>query len=202
MIVSTRHGFVFIGINKTGTTSVESVLRPYRNRFYLKYLKLKFRYRYGDRRAFKHVPATIARDLVGPRVWDRSFTFTFVRNPWARVVSEYTKHRHDPNSGLSLKEGFTRWVCNGGNWLARENTMTDFVSDDEGREIVDYIGRIEDSGRSFKDICQQIGIPPVELPKLNRSANPYAYRDMYSPQTREIVDAWVGQDAERFGYRF
>lgn len=202
MILSKRHRFIYIGINKTGTTSIESVLSPYRSRYYQRYLSWRHKHKNGGKPSFKHIPALTVRDLTGARIWNSYYTFTFVRNPWARVVSEYTKHRHAQSECTDVKEGFTQWVMAGGNWLARENTMSDFVCDADGKRMVDFIGRIEHSSEEFKTICMQIGIPPAELPRLNRSRNPSAYRDYYTPETRGIVDRWVARDADMFEYSF
>jgi hypothetical protein len=202
MIVSTKHQFVFVGINKTGTTSVEAMLSPYRSRIFQKYLRIRHRQKNHDRPAFKHLPANMARSLIGRSRWDRYFTFTFVRNPWARVLSEYSRHRHDYGSNDTLKDGFTRWVLDGGNWLARENTMASFVKDENGNVIMDFVGKTESLDSDLEEICSRIGIDSPEIRYLNQSENRMCYRDIYTNETRDLVTEWVADDATLFGYEF
>jgi len=200
MIVSRKHQFIFLGINKTGTTSVEKALDTYKNRYFQKYLRIKHNIINKGKPAFKHNPALNAKKLVGDRVWNKYFSFTFVRNPWARTLSEYSKHRH--NSELSLKDGFTEWVLAGGNWLAKENTMKSFVSDNSNNIIVDYIGKLENIESDLTKICEKIGIDPITLPHSNTTSNKQPYQEIYTDETRKIVTEWVAEDAEMFGYEF
>ena len=201
MIVSRKHKFIFLGINKTGTSSVEKALDPYRNKYYHKYLRIKHNIIHKGKPAFKHNPARNVKALVGNSVWDRCFTFTFVRNPWARTLSEYTsKHKHD--NDISLKEGFTEWVLAGGNWLAKENTMKSFVIDDTGKVIVDYIGKLENINSDMGNICSKIGIEPIAISRVNTSGNTHPYREIYTDETRKIVTEWVAEDAKMFEYEF
>ena len=200
MIVSRKHKFIYLGINKTATTSIENALSPYRNKYYHKYLRIKHNIIHKGKPAFKHNPALNVKDLVGERIWNSYFSFTFVRNPWARTLSEYTGHRYDKST--SLKEGFTEWVLAGGNWLAKNNTMKNFVSDEDGKVIVDYIGKLENINEDMKIICDKIGIEPMELQHFNTSEKTSYYRDIYTDETRKIVTDWVVEDAEMFGYEF
>ncbi len=200
MIVSTKHNFIFIGINKTGTTSVQTALKPYRNEFYHKYLKIKHKIINKGTPALKHAPAITLKSMIGERRWNNYLTFTFVRNPWARTLSQYNKHNHDEN--IPLQEGFTEWVLAGGNWLAKENTMKEFITDKDGNVIVDYIGKLENINEDMDIICKKIGIEPVEIPCLNTSDSTVSYRDIYTDETKKIVTEWVAEDAEMFGYEF
>jgi len=202
MIVSRKHRLIYVGINKTATTSIESVLRPYRSRYFQKYLRIKHQMRHGRRPAFKHVPAAMARDLVGSTIWEKYFTFTFVRNPWDRVLSEFSRHRYNRESDIPMKQAFTEWVAAGGNWLARHNTMSDFVSNENGDVIVDFIGKIESLESDLAIVLDKVGVPHIEMKHLNRSDNKPHYREIYTRETREIVTQWVQKDADMFGYSF
>jgi hypothetical protein len=200
MIVSRKHKFIYLGINKTGTISIEKALWSYRNKYYHKYLEFKHNIIHKGKPAFKHNPALNIKALIGDRAWNEYFSFTFVRNPWARTLSEYAKHRHNEN--IPLKQGFTEWVLAGGNWLARENTMKKFVTDENGEIIVDYIGKLENLHEDMKIICAKIGIEPVKLQHFHKTKNTAGYREMYTEETRRIVTEWVSEDAEMFGYKF
>lgn len=198
MIVSTNKNFIFAAYQKTGTTSIESALYPHRNRPYHKFLKIKCRYKYNHR--FKHLPAELIREMVGHKRWDNSFTFSFVRNPWDRILSLYTGHEHD--GPISVKQGFTEWILNGGNWLAKQQHFTDFISDKNGKSIIDYVGKYETLHDDIKVICKNIGIEEIKLPHKNKSSSRIKYREIYTEETMQIVQEWKKKDIEEYGYEF
>lgn len=82
MILSTDHKFIFIANSKTGTTSIEAVLARFDR---------GDRYRFAAPGLFsdRHIPAAILRALVPAEVWDSSFKFCFVRNPYDWFVSQW-----------------------------------------------------------------------------------------------------------------
>jgi hypothetical protein len=88
MIVNSTHQFVFIANGKTGTTSIELALSPYDQLGDV----------VGECRGFfygKHVPARVLREILGHAIWNQSFKFGFVRNPWDRIVSIYHHYRNE-----------------------------------------------------------------------------------------------------------
>jgi len=72
--------FVFIHIPKTAGTSIRSGLEigPSGN-------PVRINHCYGT----GHAPAFHTKNSLGKVLWDKCFTFTFVRNPWDRVLSWY-----------------------------------------------------------------------------------------------------------------
>src|SRR5262245_8701167 len=87
-----RHGFWFVDIPRTSSTSIRVEL----GRFYgLPYGKSKtFEDQYSTPQIFRdHVPAREMREILGTDLWERIFTFALVRNPWDRIVSMYNWRR-------------------------------------------------------------------------------------------------------------
>lgn len=200
MIVSTRKTFIFCAMNKTGTTSVEHALRPYRNRFMEWRLRRAYR-RLGRTIPAKHMVASDFRLLVGEQRWNDYFTFCFVRNPFDRLVSVYKYHRDRiaDKHPMAKELDFETWIMRGGSGSA-VRLMADFVSDEQGTPIVDFIGRYETLQADFHKVCQQIGIES-ELPWLNSTEHDH-YAQYYTPAAHDEVARRFRRDLEIFGYTF
>ncbi len=114
------------------------------------------------------------------------FIFTFVRNPWSRVVSTYfnkiATSREDVrqhflsrypglSEGMSFEE-FVRFLAGdpGGSdrhadrhWASQHL----FLLDDSGRVPVQFVGRVETLQRDFGQVCRALGLTGMDLPVLN-----------------------------------
>ncbi len=95
MIISNSRGFVFIHIHKCAGTSVELALEPLMKwndillstGLFAGKLDSYYKGKYG---IDKHSTAFKVQQMIGDELWNEYFTFSFVRNPFARVVSLYT----------------------------------------------------------------------------------------------------------------
>jgi hypothetical protein len=54
-------------------------------------------------------------------------------------------------------------------WFVRP--QSDFVCNEAGNVIVDFLGRFENLRTDFNQVCQQLGLPPTQLPHINQSKN-------------------------------
>jgi hypothetical protein len=184
-----RHfrNFTFIHINKNGGSSIEKALglRP------------------------EHKTALEKREELGAAAWERRFTFTIVRNPWDRVVSQYHyRMRVGKNDLASRKVAFGDWV----RLVFRELDpryrneplmfvpQWDWTVDGGGKPLLDFVGRFENLEGDFAHICSRIG-RNVELPHVNPTRRG-PYREYYDPETEELVRNAFAVDLERFDYSF
>ena len=179
--------FIFIHINKTAGSSVEQAL--------------------GLR--FRHLTAAEVIAQIGMDAWRQAYTFTFVRNPWDKVVSHFhyrilTNQTDMGTEPLSFKD----WVR-----LAYGDRdpryydkpkmfmpQTDWITDDNGEVLVNFIGRFERLADDFRQVCRHIN-RSGQLPHLKRSGHD-DYRRYYDDVSREIVADWFRKDIERFDYSF
>jgi hypothetical protein len=76
------------------------------------------------------------------------------------------------------------------------------IVDDQGRNIVDYVGRFENLDVDFAEICSRLGLQPPALGHENRSEGRVDYRTYYCEETRDIVARYFSRDIENFGYNF
>ncbi|OHB78464.1 MAG: hypothetical protein A2W31_00060 [Planctomycetes bacterium RBG_16_64_10] len=179
--------YTFVHINKTGGSSIESALGL----------------------PFRHMTAREMQALVGPQRWQRRFTFTVVRNPWAKVVSHYGyRLKRDKLCRDGDRLGFADWVrlAYGQNDPRYYDVpkmfmpQVDWITDDHGAMLVDFVGRFEDLEGSFAEICRRLGVVAT-LPHLKRTDHG-PYQEYYTPEARGIVARWFARDIEQFGYGF
>lgn len=130
------------------------------------------------------------------------FKFAFVRNPWDWHVSMYcfmkmskNHPRHHEVDALSGFEEFLEWRIDNGVQLQKN-----FVTDDRGNIIVDYVGRFENLLDDFNNVCARIGIT-ANLPHENQS-NHVDYRTYYNHRTKAMIKLHLGEDIEFFKYGF
>lgn len=77
----------------------------------------------------------------------------------------------------------------------------DWITDEEDRIIVDYIGKFESLEQDFNQICQKINMPELTLPHINITKRE-DYRKYYDEQTREWVAKRFARTIKRFNYSF
>lgn len=189
-----RHRCIYVHIPKTGGVSVAKAL-------------------FGNYGA-GHVPITMHRRIFGDALFEQYFKFTFVRNPWDRVVSAYTFLR---KGGMDREDkafaarhiapyaDFDQFVrC----WLSAESArrslhfrpQSDWLCLRDGTLGVDYIGRFERLAEDFKVVCEQLGIQ-ANLAHHNASQR-HDYRQYYTGETAAIVGEVYQRDIALLDYAF
>ena len=106
-MISHSKKFIFRHIGKTGGTTIDSVLVKYAPKDTWRRTPRSLR---GEGAAIKNKHASLAQLIPKQRGKKRYFRFTFVRNPWARVVSRYfySIRRHD-NARPKHRKRFRLW---------------------------------------------------------------------------------------------
>lgn len=150
------------------------------------------------------------------------YKFSFVRNPWARLVSEY-RYRNYFNH-RSFKDFVMRKLPSPGPDDKYRHIMpqTQMLYDGNGRLLVDFVGKFENLQSDFDKVCQHLAIEKSALPHVNssdkgsrelkRKMRNFLYRnnethlrrytDFYDDETREFVAEMYRMDVDNFGYRF
>lgn len=184
-----KKDFVFIHINKTGGTSVISNT----GKAYRKHLTVKDVIKY-----------------VGQNKWDKAFKFTVVRNPWAKVASQYKFRTKTNKSKLGERPlSFEEWIHKVfiekdkfyyGSRPLLYAPQVEWLKDKSGKIDIDRILRFENLNEGYKEVAEIVGINP-NLPHLN-STKKSNYRDFYDDETKQIVADWFSEDIKSFGYKF
>ena len=150
----------------------------------------------------RHTTALALQKVLTPEKFDSYFKFGFVRNPWDWHVSLYkyplqkrTHHQRDLFRKLGSFENYIEW-------LSKRSVMLqkNFLYDQD-KQLVDFIGKMENLEHDFNIICQKIGIDTIALPHLNKSNSKY-YREFYNDKTKDIIYKLFKKDIELFQYEF
>lgn len=223
-----RFQLVHVAIPKTGTTSVVRALQNLHDIHGGELTLVKdridatFRARYGldalgDKQPgrAKHLSAIQLKTILGQR-WDRAFSFSIVRNPWARTVSRYyfTHADNAPSEEERSRRGtgrtfhtksFPRWLRDRVSEAERKGGLRNQIeklTDLEGRVIVDFVGRLDSVSRDFATVCERVGVPPIEVPHLNGTGRGARYTELYDAETRELVRELYRRDIETYGFEY
>lgn len=147
--------------------------------------------------------------------FEQYFKFTFVRNPWDRLVSAFCFLR---NGGINQRDGrwaarhlgrfddFNEFVCR---WVNPRNIYRgihfvpqfEFLRVSDETPAVDFVGRFENIESDFQQIAERIGLRP-SLSKHNSQSARQDYRAFYSDEAAEIVANAYATDIDLFGYKF
>ena len=144
--------------------------------------------------------------------YDEYFSFSFVRNPWDRSLSDYLWMQKD----LRIRDTFKNFLLLQGSFdderlkcppkshTTRHDHLLcqcDFLLNENGQLMVDFVGKFENLQEGFDTVCDEIGIAHQQLPHTNKGNHKH-YTQYYDDETREIVAEKYAKDIAAFGYKF
>ena len=186
---------IFVHIPKTGGTSIE------------KFFGAKLFARTG-----KHHSVSQLRQEVGDDDWNHYFKFSFVRNPWDRMVSYFNWRSQDLQNvdikGRTFKEWLTFLLAEDFSSLTLNHSFQSGIKPqfamlaDGDKLAVDFVGRFENLQYDFDRVCDRIGIERQILPHKNAMPRKQHYTDFYDEESQALVRTLYLQDIECFGYEF
>jgi hypothetical protein len=185
------HRAIFIHIPKTAGSSVAQAL-------------------FGDSR---HVPY-FEYERINPRKFKRFFKFSFVRNPWDRLVSTFFflkkggMNEMDRRFAAENLAGYDNFAAFVEGWLNEKNIWSwihfkpqhYFICDAKLRVRMDFVGRSETIDADFRHILERLGVA-AKLKWMNRGDH-RPYSEYYTNDLRERVAAIYAQDIATFGYQY
>ena len=221
MFISNTHRAIFVHIPKTAGTSITNLVEPelrwndvvLGGSTFGERVQLAYRDRFG---LFKHSPARAIRNVIGEELWKAYFTFAVVRHPYTRIASFYNWTRDAveraspdaqvwkwPATEAFLKTGsFSEFIRHEQFRSSRAGKpQVDWVCDDDGRCILDLVGRFEELPACIETIASRLGLGPVRLGRHNESSSdePPAghFRD---EDDYRYLHELHRRDFEQFGY--
>jgi hypothetical protein len=150
-----------------------------------------------------------------------AFIFTFVRNPWDRIVSQYHYYRkleikHPKKIQVKPKPTFAEHVegiytgeltipeidWRNVNGLSQSNNQVKWLNSVESLGLnFDFIGRFENFEAEVFALLNKLDLENREIPKTNTSNHSH-YTNYYTPRLVEMVGEIYKEDCKRFGYQF
>src|SRR5215211_4245991 len=191
---------VFVHIQKTGGSTVHRLLQE----------------RIPDIRTIAPRHEVAIRGMPKLDAWDEYYKFAFVRNPWDRLVSWYSMVTKFPKEGNELwryvrdnSSTFEEFIYNctdeveimKGVYYSFAYNQLDYVTDEGGNLLVDFVGRLENFDEDVQEVFSRIGVGLELVPHKNRSKHQH-YSTFYTPETEMIVRERFKRDIEYFGYEF
>jgi hypothetical protein len=210
MILSHQKKFIYIHVYKVAGTSIRTVLKEFddstRSDFPVNE-NLKFylgqRFKFLSRWAIDHIKIKKVKELLPDQVFGHYFKFAFVRNPWDWQVSLYhymlQSTVHPQHALINKMKTFDEYI----EWRINEDLelQRDFLYDDSGNQLVDFIGRFEKLQEDFDMICTRIPISKTALPMANKSKHTH-YKEYYNAHTKKLIGDAFKKDIETFNYDF
>ena len=167
----------------------------------------------GSREAFER-QVLLVRSRAKRDTWESVFKFTFVRNPWDRMVSQYfhimsarvTNDLADAAED-SLPGHFRKWLSYEG--VQSMQTQCGKAAFCHHGPQVDFIGQYEHLRRDLDTVAQMTQRPLIalvngELPKVNwgKKRPDFSWEKYYDENSRNLVAAFHLFEIKKFGYRF
>lgn len=144
--------------------------------------------------------------LVNPqKSLDHYFKFSFVRDPWDRMVSNWKMFTSQPfrikqiqsmtDQDVSRFEDFVYFARRVKNhhWQPQVLYLPDKL---------DFLGRLETFEHDFKTLCDRIGIMPVPVIEKRNTTARSRYQDYYTPTLVDVVAEMYAEDIQAFGFEF
>lgn len=147
------------------------------------------------------------------------FKFSFVRNPFERLVSCYESKYHEDRKHLRVLtyltydyyllgymkndqgfEHFIHKVCSLPDGLRDLHVKSQYriLCDKKGRLRVNYVGKYEDLENDYRVIKEKYSVEP--LPHFNKSKH-RDWKDYYTLESAQLVYNTYRLDFEKFGYK-
>ena len=227
-MISHKHKFIFIHIPKCAGSSIEKVFFPGSRR------KNWFGYNKKIGGFLQHLTCReiIYFNFLDRQTFDAMFKFTFVRNPWDKMVSEYVwrikRAGNFVNAPLNVRHGKSH--PNGtksnvkkttykdfllGNFLWQEisyeqhmKSQVSYMHEETGKLLVDFGVVLTDFIGRFENLQEDFNIvcdkigTPQRKLPHRNKTKHKHYTEYYDDETRQLVAEKYARDIEFFGYEF
>ena len=206
MIISPQHRFIFVAIPKTGTHAVRQALREHMGAQDLEQVGLFVNRKLPipdlARIGHGHLSLQQVRPYFRPEDFDGFFKFGFVRNPFDRFISYCAFMTREGGQFEQNPQNVMRHFIDNPPWhhilFQPQHAL---VTNEDGKLLTDYLGRVEAMQQSYDEAARRIGIPSRTLDRVNASSRK-DYRDYYDQPLIDGVAKLYARDLELFGYEF
>lgn len=220
MIISHEYKFIYFANGKCASSTIENSLAKYNDDDRIKIVELDYgkkgiwcKKKLNNKKHIKnlwgtnteHVPPMLVKDELG-EIFNDYFKFSFVRNPYSWVVSQYFWNFKESLPKLEVHHleklfEFLKKVRRGIN--GESKFQFSFLSDDHGNGdlLVDYVGKVENFTNDFDAICKQIGIANEKSENCNENKKKH-YLSYFTKESKKFVEVKYAKDFKKFNYSF
>jgi len=190
-MVDHKNKFIFIHCHKCAGESIQksltgSVDRGFKNDKY-------------EGSPQKHWNACDYRKHCGDSVWNNYFKFSFIRNPWDRIISwvSYRNKRQNRQNAQILEKDIINLLENP---YVQKSSYVNMLGLNRGLSV-DFIGRFERLDQDFQELSNILFKKQIELPHCNKSSRK-SYQDYYTESAKELVEETFKEDIKKFNFKY
>ncbi len=132
-------------------------------------------------------------------------------NLWQKIFIAYKKYKFFSHPHHSEFYAYVLKNCNNFEDFIKNShrdnmknmrNQLDYLVDEEGKIIVDFVGKFESLGDDFNQLKNNLNLSHLELPHITHKSKHNNYREYYNDETSEIVKQRYHKDIEFFNYTF
>ena len=146
---------------------------------------------------YNHMNAWRIKKRLGKTVWNSYFKFAFDRNPWDREISSHSQRLAQGRT----KASFADHVMG----LPKDKVLNFDTYTIHGNIAVDFLGRYENLAEDLQKVMTEIGVReklkiPVTMNQFRTDRR--SYREVYTPQLRDMIANVYRREIDLLGYEF
>ncbi|MEM7085939.1 MAG: sulfotransferase family 2 domain-containing protein [Bacteroidota bacterium] len=172
-MISTKHKTIFVHIPKVAGQSIETLfledLGLNWDQRHTLLMRIKKPHEQGPHR-LAHLRAKdyVSLGYADQATFDSFFKFSFVRNPYARVLSLY--HYLGYSRIISVEKFIEKVLVK----KVKEDhffyqAQYDYLYSNDGKLLVDYVGKLEQISEDIAPVLRKSGLQGKEMPHVNKS---------------------------------
>jgi len=198
-MINHQYKLIFLHIPRTGGTSIENAICG--------------KDWFDVHAPSKHLTAHSAKKIYA-EYWDKYLKFTFVRNPWDRMVSMLKYEwfygvKINQEKKILLDDYFDKFKkVEYDERFFNSNQFNDYqyIENSVYRNIIgddmDFIGKFENLQEDFERVCKLVGLPASKLSHIEKSQNRKKYQEYYTEETKNLIYNKFKKEIKQFNYLF
>jgi len=217
--------FIQIRLAKTASASINYALKNYSN-FSYKALFGKYVYNNKSFDIGHHIPYYHYKQILNYQYNDdikKYFVFSFVRNPFDRIVSLYENYKRRMIRKKQSIKNFEFWLID---WIKKQPQKENNCFDSTKRVVeclptgfmgaykylsenylpypdilnIDFVGKFENLQNDFSRLCKILGLKNISLPWIDKKTTNQHYREYFTSFTKKIIENYFQDDLEYWNY--
>lgn len=158
----------------------------------------------GIRPSLQHLTCELLRQQIGSEKYDGYYKFAFVRNPWARIVSDYFWRQQLPKKRPVLP--FAEFVGNAQKLVLEKSYYEQefgdhFIPQTQYTVDVDDVLRFERFEEGIQVVAARLGVETG--PIVAKESKPHdRYWEYYDEKSRSVINEVYRKEIDQFGFEF